>query len=104
MPVSAPWGRLRGHLSRPAGNGAIIGRRSKRWRFFESPQAYISPKWYPTKQENGRLSPHHSNHEPDQAKPPLQHTGATERVPLLSQVPLQAFSPTTRRQLISAAT
>jgi transcriptional regulator len=56
-PAPTPLGTLRGHLARP----------NPQWRdslpdisalaIFQGPQAYISPSWYPTKQETGRVVP-----------------------------------------------
>ncbi len=56
-PEPGPLGTLRGHLARP----------NPQWRdslpdisalaIFQGPQAYISPSWYPTKQETGRVVP-----------------------------------------------
>jgi len=56
-PAPAPLGTLRGHLSRA----------NSQWRdsvpgvsalaIFHGPQTYITPSWYPTKQETGRVVP-----------------------------------------------
>lgn len=62
-PEPAPFGMLRGHVARanpacsvwrevaqasPAGEALAI---------FHGPQAYISPAWYPVKQEHGKVVP-----------------------------------------------
>src|SRR5262249_11757109 len=56
-PEPAPFGTLRGHVSRA----------NPQWRdslpdvpalaIFQGPHAYISPSWYPTKQETGLVVP-----------------------------------------------
>jgi transcriptional regulator len=56
-PEPAPLGTLRGHLSRA----------NLQWRdslpgapalaIFQGPEAYITPSWYPTRQETGRVVP-----------------------------------------------
>jgi transcriptional regulator len=56
-PEPAPLGMLRGHVSKA----------NPQWRdslpavsalaIFQGPSAYISPSWYPTKQETGRVVP-----------------------------------------------
>jgi len=56
-PAPAPLGTLRGHLSRA----------NSQWRdslpgvsalaIFHGPEAYITPSWYPTKDETGRVVP-----------------------------------------------
>jgi transcriptional regulator len=53
----APWGTLRGHLARA----------NPQWResrtdvaalaIFQGPAAYISPSWYPSKAQHGRVVP-----------------------------------------------
>jgi transcriptional regulator len=56
-PNPAPFGTLRGHLSKA----------NNQWRdslphvaalaIFQGPSAYITPSWYPSKQETGRVVP-----------------------------------------------
>lgn len=56
-PEPAPYGMLRGHVSRA----------NRLWRdaspsidalaIFEGPRAYVSPTWYASKQETGRVTP-----------------------------------------------
>lgn len=56
-PAPAPWGTLRCHVARAnpvwqecaAGSAALV--------IFQGPSAYISPSWYPTKQETGEVVP-----------------------------------------------
>jgi transcriptional regulator len=53
----APFGTLRGHVARAnplwressSGSGALV--------IFQGPQQFVSPSWYPTKQETGRVVP-----------------------------------------------
>jgi transcriptional regulator len=55
-PDPSPYGTLRGHMSRAndawreaAGTDALI--------IFQGPHSYISPSWYPARQETGRVVP-----------------------------------------------
>jgi transcriptional regulator len=56
-PDPAPWGTLRGHLSRANRQWRDYRPEIEALAIFQGPQAYISPNWYPTKQENGRVVP-----------------------------------------------
>ncbi len=53
----APWGTLRGHLSRANRQWQDYRQEVEALAIFQGPQAYISPNWYPTKRENGRVVP-----------------------------------------------
>ncbi len=56
-PAPGPLGTLRAHVARanpvwrqaPPGEEALV--------IFQGPEAYISPAWYPTKQETGKVVP-----------------------------------------------
>lgn len=56
-PEPAPFGTLRAHVARvnpvwrdfDPERGALV--------VFQGPQAYVSPSWYPTKQESGKVVP-----------------------------------------------
>ncbi len=56
-PSPAPFGTLRGHVARanplwrepPRGVDALA--------IFQGPQAYVSPSWYPSKRETGKVVP-----------------------------------------------
>ncbi len=56
-PQPAPFGTLRGHVARanplwrepPRGVDALA--------IFQGPQAYVSPSWYPSKRETGKVVP-----------------------------------------------
>jgi len=56
-PEPAPFGTLTGHVARPnpQGKGARAG--VEALAIFNGPQAYISPNWYPTKREHGKVVP-----------------------------------------------
>jgi transcriptional regulator len=54
-PEPTPWGTLRGHVARanplwrsPGAQALVV---------FQGPQAYVSPGWYPSKQEHGKVVP-----------------------------------------------
>ena len=55
-PEPAPYGTLRAHVARAnpvwreAGNTSVLV-------IFQGPSTYISPAWYPTKQETGKVVP-----------------------------------------------
>ena len=52
-----PFGTLRGHVSRanPVWHRAAPGMEAL--AVFQGPQTYVSPAWYPTKQETGKVVP-----------------------------------------------
>ncbi|MBT3904207.1 MAG: FMN-binding negative transcriptional regulator [Rhodospirillales bacterium] len=52
-----PYGRLRGHLSK--GNPQFLEMRSEvpALAIFQGPHTYVSPNWYPSKQEHGKVVP-----------------------------------------------
>jgi transcriptional regulator len=56
-PAPAPFGTLTGHIARPnpQGKGARDG--VEALAIFLGPQAYISPNWYPSKREHGKVVP-----------------------------------------------
>jgi transcriptional regulator len=56
-PEPAPLGTLRGHLSRvnPQWRDSLPG--VSALAIFQGPQAYITPSWYPTRLETGRVVP-----------------------------------------------
>ncbi|MGD1071714.1 MAG: FMN-binding negative transcriptional regulator [Bryobacteraceae bacterium] len=56
-PQPAPWGTLRGHLSRANRQLQDFQPDGEALAIFQGPQAYISPNWYPTKQQHGRVVP-----------------------------------------------
>ncbi|HEY7608128.1 MAG TPA: FMN-binding negative transcriptional regulator [Alphaproteobacteria bacterium] len=56
-PAPAPFGTLTGHIARP--NPQAKGAQSgvDALAIFHGPQAYISPNWYPSKREHGKVVP-----------------------------------------------
>ncbi|WP_158794368.1 FMN-binding negative transcriptional regulator [Granulicella sp. L60] len=52
-----PLGRLKGHLSRANGQWKDISASVEALAIFSGPQHYITPSWYPEKQETGRVVP-----------------------------------------------
>lgn len=48
---------LRGHLARANGQVRDLGSGSEALVIFQGPQAYISPAWYATKREHGKVVP-----------------------------------------------
>jgi transcriptional regulator len=50
-------GTLRGHVARANGQGRDIGREVEALVIFQGPQSYITPSWYATKQETGKVVP-----------------------------------------------
>jgi transcriptional regulator len=56
-PDPAPYGTLIGHVARPnpQGRGAVAGVQAL--AIFQGPDAYITPSWYATKRENGKVVP-----------------------------------------------
>lgn len=57
VPLLYEDGMLRGHLARANPQWQGIQDGVDALAIFQGPQAYISPNWYPTKQENGRVVP-----------------------------------------------
>jgi transcriptional regulator len=54
-PASAPYGTLLGHLARP--NPQARGAIGDALAIFLGPDAYITPSWYATKQQTGKVVP-----------------------------------------------
>jgi transcriptional regulator len=54
-PEPAPYGTLIGHLARP--NPQARGAIGEALAIFQGPEAYITPSWYATKRENGKVVP-----------------------------------------------
>jgi transcriptional regulator len=52
---SAPYGTLIGHLARP--NPQTRGAIGEALAIFHGPDAYVTPSWYPTKQQTGKGLP-----------------------------------------------
>src|SRR5262245_37135384 len=56
-PEPAPFGTLRAHVARANALWRDFSREVKALAIFQGPETYISPSWYPTKQETGRVVP-----------------------------------------------
>ena len=56
-PEPAPWGTLRGHLSRANSQWRNSRPEIHALAIFQGPSAYVTPSWYPSKQETGKVVP-----------------------------------------------
>src|SRR3989304_1425032 len=56
-PEPAPHGTLRGHVSRANAVWRDFDASTDALVVFQGPQGYISPSWYPTKKETGKVVP-----------------------------------------------
>ena len=56
-PEPAPYGTLRGHIARGNGQWKRATAGGEALVTFLGPNAYISPSWYPAKQEHGKVVP-----------------------------------------------
>lgn len=56
-PGPAPFGTLRGHVARANPVWRDFSRDIEALAVFQGPQAYISPAWYQTKRETGKVVP-----------------------------------------------
>jgi transcriptional regulator len=56
-PEPAPYGRLRGHVARANPHWRVPGSDTQSLAIFLGPDAYVSPAWYPTKRETGKVVP-----------------------------------------------
>lgn len=56
-PEPAPYGTLRGHVARANGQWRDSAPDVEALAIFMGPEAYISPAWYATKPEDGRVVP-----------------------------------------------
>ncbi len=56
-PGPAPLGTLRGHVARGNPVWQEFAKDVEALLVFQGPRFYISPAWYPTKQENGKVVP-----------------------------------------------
>jgi transcriptional regulator len=56
-PEPGPHGTLRGHVARSNAVWREVSRDVEVLVIFQGPGTYISPAWYPTKQETGRVVP-----------------------------------------------
>ncbi len=56
-PRPGSWGMLRGHLARANPQTRDLQPECEALAIFHGPQAYISPSWYATKRQTGRVVP-----------------------------------------------
>ena len=56
-PEPAPWGTLRGHLSRANAQWRDSRPEVQALAIFQGPSAYVTPSWYATKKETGKVVP-----------------------------------------------
>jgi transcriptional regulator len=56
-PNRGAYGTLVGHVARPNAVWQQLSRSQESLVIFQGPQAYISPSWYPSKQEHGKAVP-----------------------------------------------
>ena len=57
VPGTVPIGTLRGHVARANPVWRDVDPAAEVLAIFQGPQAYVSPSWYPTKREHGRVVP-----------------------------------------------
>jgi len=57
VPDPAPFGTLRAHVARANPVWREFSRDVDALAIFQGPQAYVTPAWYPTKQEHGKVVP-----------------------------------------------
>ncbi len=53
----APWGTLRGHVARANPHWRALDGGGESLALFVGAQGYVSPNWYPSKREHGRVVP-----------------------------------------------
>ena len=56
-PEPAPWGTIRCHFARPNPHAQSIAGGRELLLIFQGPQGYVSPNWYPSKRETGKVVP-----------------------------------------------
>jgi transcriptional regulator len=56
-PDPAPLGTLRGHVARANPVWRELSRGADALVIFQGPEAYVSPSWYPSKREGGKVVP-----------------------------------------------
>jgi transcriptional regulator len=56
-PAPAPFGTLRAHIARANPLWREFARDAHALAIFQGPSGYISPSWYPTKRETGKVVP-----------------------------------------------
>ena len=56
-PEPAPWGTIRCHFALPNPHAQSIADGQELLLIFQGPQGYVTPSWYPTKRETGKVVP-----------------------------------------------
>lgn len=56
-PEPAPFGTLRGHIARGNSLWRDVATGAQAVAIFQGPDAYISPSWYPSKKDTGKVVP-----------------------------------------------
>jgi len=56
-PEPTPYGTLRGHIARANPLWKQVAAQTQALVIFQGPDTYITPSWYPTKQETGKAVP-----------------------------------------------
>jgi transcriptional regulator len=56
-PEPGPWGTLRGHMSRTNPQWRGFRRDVDALAIFQGPSVYVTPSWYPSKEETGKVVP-----------------------------------------------
>ena len=56
-PEPAPWGTIRCHFTRPNPHARSVADGQELLVIFQGPQGYVTPSWYPTKRETGKVVP-----------------------------------------------
>ncbi len=56
-PEPAPWGTIRCHFARANPQARTIAAGAELLLIFQGPQGYVSPNWYPSKRETGKVVP-----------------------------------------------
>ena len=75
----APYGTLLGHLARPNPQARGAAPNVQALAIFQGPDAYITPSWYATKRENGKVVPTW-NYVTVHAYAPVEFFDDTERL------------------------
>jgi len=56
-PEPAPWGTIRCHFTRPNPHARSVADGGELLLIFQGPQGYVTPNWYPSKHETGKVVP-----------------------------------------------
>jgi transcriptional regulator len=78
-PDPAPYGTLIGHLARPNPQARSVVPGVQALAIFQGPDVYITPSWYATKRENGKVVPTW-NYVAIHAHGPVEFFDDTERL------------------------